>query len=108
MLISEFIGTDHLLSHLHGVHCCFYISCLRNILRLKGNEFDIHPNYSNVSSPISQTTNLFGGRRRHLDGLVLGVDVVQEVEDAAGVVGHAVVGPRLEVEVVDSPLVLLE
>ena len=39
---------------------------------------------------------------------MLGVDVVQEVEDAAGVVGHAVVGPRLEVEVVDSPLFVLE
>ena len=52
--------------------------------------------------------NLFGSWGRHLDGLVFGVDVVEEVEDAAGIVGDAVVGPRLEVEVEDPPLVILQ
>ena len=36
------------------------------------------------------------------------VDVVEEVEDAAGVVGDAVVRPRLEVEVEDPPLIVLQ
>ena len=36
------------------------------------------------------------------------VDVVEEVEDAPRVVGDAVVGPRLEVEVEDPPLIVLQ
>ena len=39
---------------------------------------------------------------------MFGVDVVEEVEDASGVVGDAVVRPRLEVEVEDPPLVILQ
>ena len=39
---------------------------------------------------------------------MFGVDVVEEVEDAPGVVGDAVVRPRLEVEVEDTPLVILQ